>query len=245
MFLRVILVGGLIASALQAGAADESQVFDPTSDYDVRVVDGWTLRINQRHAEEPQLLEDVLAEATRQFKGIESAVPAAAVEKLKKIEIWVEVNNPMFPCMCYHANERWLRAHGVNPEKTGHVELANGRNFLSWTKQQPWMILHELAHGYHDRFIEAGYENTAISKGLRRSKDAGLYGEVDHIGGKKREHYAATNPMEYFAESSESYFGKNDFYPFDGKDLEAYDVETLRLIESLWGVHEDASEEEP
>jgi len=202
----------------------------------VRIVDGWTLRINQRYADEPQLLDDVLIEIRRQFAEIEGTVPAAAVEKLRRIEIWVEVNDPQFPCMCYHPNERWLRAHGVNPEKTKHVELANGRNFISWTKQQPWMILHELAHGYHDRFIEGGYENAPISNGLRRSKEAGLYGEVDHVGGKRRDHYAATNPMEFFAENSESYFGKNDFYPFNRDELRAYDEPTLRLMEQCWRV---------
>lgn len=231
-----MMLGALATSALPVSAADDPLPFDPTSQYDVRVVDGWTLRINQKYADEPQLLDDVLAEIRRQFANIEEAVPAPAVEKLRQIEIWVEVNDPQFPCMCYHPNERWLRAHGVNPDKTKHVELANGRNFISWTKQQPWMILHELAHGYHDRFIAGGYENGRISQGLQRSKDAGLYGEVDHIGGKKRDHYAATNPMEYFAESSESYFGKNDFYPFDRDELRTYDEPTLHLMERCWRV---------
>jgi hypothetical protein len=231
-----MLLGAFATIALPVSAADDSQPFDPTSQYDVRVVDGWTLRINQRYADEPQLLDDVLAEMRRQFANIENAVPAPAVEKLRQIEIWVEINDPQFPCMCYHPNERWLKAHGVNPDKTKHVELANGRNFIAWTKQQPWMILHELAHGYHDRFIEGGYENGRIGKTLQRSTDAGLYGEVDHVGGKKRDHYAATNPMEYFAESSESYFGKNDFYPYNRDELRTYDEPTLLLMEQFWQV---------
>ena len=98
------------------------------------------------------------------------------------------------------------------------------------------MILHELAHGYHHRFIEGGHENAQISRSLGRSKEAGLYGEVDHAAGKKRAHYAATNPMEYFAESSESYFGRNDFYPFDRDELKAYDEATLHLMEKFWRV---------
>lgn len=237
MFVRVILmIGGLVAGMLPVCAADEAQVFDPTRNYEIRIVDGWTLRINRRYADEPRLLDDVLAEIHRQFANIEQAVPAPAVEKLRQIEIWVEVDDPQFPCMCYHPNERWLKAHGINPDKTKHVELANGRNFISWTKHQPWMILHELAHGYHDRFINGGYENARISQTLRRSKDAGLYGEVEHVSGKKRDHYAATNPMEYFAESSESYFGKNDFYPFDRRELRTYDEPTLHLMERFWGV---------
>jgi hypothetical protein len=132
--------------------------------------------------------------------------------------------------------ERWLWAHGVNPEKTGAVELANARNFLTWTKQQPWMVLHELAHGYHDRFIDGGYSSSMIAGALESAKAAGRYGEVEHVAGRKRDHYAATNPMEFFAEGTEAYFGKNDFYPFDRAQLRDYDPESLRLLEELWGV---------
>jgi hypothetical protein len=242
MWIRGILFA-LIAMPALAIAADEKPSYDPIDRYDMRMIDGWTLRLNKGYAGEPQLLENVLAEATRQLKAIVEVVPRPALDKLRKIEIWVEVNNPQFPCMCYHPDERWLIAHNVNPAKTGHVELANGRNFISWTKQQPWMVLHELAHGFHDRFIDHGYENKEIASSLARAKDAELYGEVDHIAGKKRQHYAATNPMEYFAESSESYFGKNDFFPYDRAELETYDPKTLLLMERLWGVTSRPSED--
>ena len=48
--------------------------------------------------------------------------------------------------MTYHPDAGWLRDHGVNPEKASCVELANVRNFLEWTREQPSMLLHELAH---------------------------------------------------------------------------------------------------
>jgi Mlc titration factor MtfA (ptsG expression regulator) len=114
--------------------------------------------------------------------------------------------------------------------------LANARNFLSWTRQQPWMVLHELAHGYHDRFIERGYRNASIRRALTQAREAGLYEEVQHISGRMRRHYAATNPMEYFAEGTEAYFGKNDFFPFDREELREYDPGLYRLLEELWEV---------
>jgi len=217
--------------------AEEKPGFDPTSRYERRTLEGWPILVSDRFAgEDPKLLDDVLAEMRKQLVAIVETVPAPAVEQIRKIPIWVEVNDPLFPCMCYHPDERWLKAHGVNPEKTGAVELANARNFLSWTRQQPWMILHELAHGYHDRFVENGYENTIIAKALESSKSAGRYGEVDHVAGSKRDHYAATNPMEFFAEGTESYFGKNDFFPFERTELQKYDPELLSLLEELWQV---------
>lgn len=218
-------------------AAAEKPPFDPTSRYEERSVEGWSVLVSDRFGEEePELLEDVLAELRQQLVEIARAVPGPSVGQLRKVRIWVEVNDPLFPCMCYHPDERWLRAHGVNPEKTGDVELANARNFLAWTRQQPWMVLHELAHGFHDRFIEGGYGNAVIAGALESAKAAGRYGEVDHVAGRKRGHYAATNPMEFFAEGTEAYFGKNDFYPFDREQLREYDPESLRLLEELWGV---------
>lgn len=214
---------------------------DPTSSYKERSVEGWKVLVSDRfQSEYAKLLDDVLAELRRQLVAIREAVPAPAVEKLRQIPIWVEVNDPLFPCMCYHPDKRWLKSHGLNPEKTGAVELANAKNFLVWTKQQPWMVLHELAHGYHDRFVENGYENAAIAEALKSAKAAGRYGEVDHVAGRKRAHYAATNPMEFFAEGTEAYFGKNDFYPFDRAELRTYDPDALRLLEQVWGVKRSA-----
>src|SRR5580658_2296265 len=37
------------------------------------------------------------------------------------------------------------------------VELDNATNFLSWSLEQPCMVLHELAHGYHHRFLGDDY----------------------------------------------------------------------------------------
>ena len=44
----------------------------------------------------------------------------------------------------------------------GGVELANARNFLDWTLEQPWMVLHELAHAFHHKFLPGGFENKEL-----------------------------------------------------------------------------------
>lgn len=243
LFAALLLI--CAAGPARATEADEAKGrFDPTDRYRPQSIEGWTILVSDRFAgEEAKLLEEVTAELRKQLVATIEVVPAASVEQLRKIPIWVEVDNPLFPCMCYHPDERWLKAHGVNPEKTGAVELANARNFLSWTKQQPWMVLHELAHGYHDRFVEGGYENKTIAGALEVSKAAGRYGEVDHVAGKKREHYAATNPMEFFAEGTEAYFGKNDFFPFERGELQEYDPAAVTVLEELWGVRGVSGEE--
>jgi hypothetical protein len=231
--MRILLTAfAFIVVAPLASPAD-----DPTSAYERQTLEGWTLLIHQRfRAEQPELLDRVLAEVRRQLVGITEVVPPPAADKLRQVQIWIELDDPRFPCMCYHVHEGWLRAHGVNVEKTGHVELANPRNFLAWTKHQPWMVLHELAHGYHDRFITSGYGNPVIAAALDEAKAAGRYGRVHDVTGRERDHYAATNPMEYFAEGTETYFGRNDFFPFERAELEEYDPRLCHILAELWGV---------
>ena len=47
--------------------------------------------------------------------------------------------------------------------------------------------------------------------------------------------YAMTNAKEYFAECTEAYFSKNDFFPFTRVELEAHDPEVCTLLARLWG----------
>ena len=148
-------------------------------------------------------------------------MPAPALERLRQVEIWAETEMPKTACMCYHVSKRWLVPNGYNPDKEGTVEIGNAVAFLRWTKHQPWMVLHELAHGYHHRVL--GYGHAGIRAAHGAAKKAGIYDEVLHIDGSKRRHYALTNPQEYFAEATEAYFGTNDFYPFVRSELQQHD----------------------
>src|SRR5262245_40078262 len=211
--------------------------FDPTDLYAVREIEGWKVFLNTKFEnEKPELCGETLALLKVQLYQITRMVPAAAVEKLRKIGIWVELEEPHHPCMCYHPDPGWLREHDMNPDKACCVEVANARNFLTWTKQQPWMVFHELAHGYHHQFLERGYDNVELAAALTSAKEEKLYDEVLHINGRKQKHYALTNPMEYFAEQSEAFFGTNDFYPFVRSELEQHDPRMFALQKKLWGI---------
>jgi len=208
--------------------------WDTTDRYEPRDVQGWHVLINRRLLDDKTLCGDVLTLLDFQLYQITRKVPPAALGKLRTIKIWVERAEPHHPCMAFHPDAGWLREHDMNPEKAGCVEIANGRNFLEWTKEQPWMVLHELAHGYHDLFLDGGYGNLQIEAAYRRAVESKSYESVLHINGKKERAYALTNPMEYFAETSECYFGTNDFYPFVRAELEQHDPEMFKLLEELW-----------
>jgi hypothetical protein len=98
--------------------------------------------------------------------------------------------------MAYHPEPRWLEQHRVNPDKAQCIELANARHFLSWPLEQPWMLLHELAHGYHHRFLDGGFDNAKIKAAYQRAMKKKLYDSVLRINGQDAKAYAAMNPME-------------------------------------------------
>ena len=48
-----------------------------------------------------------------------------------------------------------------------------------------------------------------------------------------------STPMEYFAETSEAYFGQNDVFPFVKVELKRHDPNMYSLLEELWGVEKN------
>jgi hypothetical protein len=99
------------------------------------------------------------------------------------------------------------------------------------------MVLHELAHGYHHRFLDGGFGNAEVRSVFEQAKATGLYEAVLRIDGREARAYAVTNPMEYFAEASEAFFGTNDFYPYVRSELRRHDPGMYELLGKLW--HEE------
>lgn len=213
----------------------KSPRFDPTNRYEPQEIHGWTVLVNRTLSDDhPDLCDETLGLLRFQLYQITRVVPKPAVEKLRKIKVWVEYRESHHPCMCYHPDPRWLRSHDMNPEKARGIEIANAKNFLTWTIAQPWMVLHELAHGYHHQFLDNGYDNADVLEKFRAAKDAKSYESVLRIQGRRERHYALTNQMEYFAEATEAYFGTNDFYPFVRSELREHDPEFEKLLGQLW-----------
>ena len=124
-------------------------------------------------------------------------------------------------------------SESTSPSKARGVELSNCRNFLAWTHAQPWMVLHELAHAYHDQVL--GFDHAGVKACYDEAMRDKRYESVLHINGRKQRHYACNNPQEYFAEMSEAYFGTNDFYPFTQAELKEAEPETFALLREIWG----------
>jgi hypothetical protein len=209
--------------------------YDPTSAYREQKILGWRVMVNEKLLAETNLCAQTLALLESQLAQVTNVIPAMPLYELRGITIWVERSSKQFPCMCYHESFEWLRDNGVNPEKTKGVELSNPENFLTWTKDQPWMVLHELAHGYHMRTLGAGHPG--IKRCYEAAKASKKYDSVLR-GGKRERHYAMNNEKEYFAEATEAYFGRNDFQPFTRDELKEFDPEMFEMIRRVWQLPE-------
>jgi len=210
----------------------------PTSHYKKRQLRGWTLRIHEDllATERQTLLDEVLAELDNHLYRIERVVPPKALAELKKVTLWLEYDNPKGRHAHYHPSAGWLKANRYNTDKAKGVEFGSARTFLSASRHQPWMVLHELAHAYHDRVL--GFDNPRIIEAYEAAKKSGTYEKVLIWNGRVGRHYAMTNHKEYFAESTEAFFGTNDIYPFVNAELRKHDPRMFALLAELWGTSE-------
>ncbi|MFO0926211.1 MAG: hypothetical protein U0736_04110 [Gemmataceae bacterium] len=235
-WLLVVVLFLLAPPASAVAPPPRKPTWDPDERYTAQSLRGWTLKVHDRllAPEHDRLRRDTLELLDSHLYQITRVVPAGPLAKLRRVPIWVELAHPQHPCMCYHVSKAWLREHHMNPNKAGAVELANCRNFLTWTRGQPWMVLHELAHAYHHQVL--GFDHPGVRLCHDQAMRGKLYDSVLHIDGSRRRHYACTNPTEYFAEMTEAYFGTNDFYPFVRAELRAHDPRMYELIEQVWEI---------
>lgn len=160
------------------------------------------------------------------------------LDKLRAVKIFVEYNQTNGAAV-YHPSLAWLAANGYIPQKAESVELSNAVNFRNWSRQnQPWMVLHELAHAYHHQVL--GYNHAGISASYARARDAGILASVPYRfdfsqPSIMQQAYALTNDTEWFSEMTEAYFGENDYFPFVRSDLQTFDPTAYSVLQAAWG----------
>lgn len=207
--------------------------YTPTSAYNTRQVEGFSVLVHPELSDHPRELEEAIKELESQLNAVVSVLQPEHLRELRAVRLWVEWNKRPKGAAEFHVSAGWLQANGYNPDKVGAVEIGNAVNFVQWSRTaQPSMVLHELAHAYEHRVLGAGHEGIAAA--YENAMDQKLYDSVKHVLGGTQRAYAATNPKEYFAELTEAYLGKNDFYPFTRAELERHDPKGFRLMQSVW-----------
>lgn len=210
--------------------------FMPTDKYHQREMLGFTLLVSPELAVRVRDRDAMYKELEKQMHNIKRVLTADQFETLRQTKIWIEWENPALDSpSAYMGSAAWIKLRGINPEKFGCIEINNTTKFLqSAARAQPWILMHELAHAWHFKVL--GENHAGILQAYADAMERGLYNSVDYYDGmKKRRAYAAKSRYEYFAELTEAWFGKNDYYPFTREQLEQHDPQGFKLMRDVWG----------
>ena len=203
----------------------------------IRNIEGWTVRVDDRLLAPPN--DELGARALRflehKLADIRAVVAAEPLAKLQGVTLVLDLSHGKLRSMQYHPSAGWLEANGyaTNLVKCVHIpeaaDLPTPRNIT----EQPWVVLHELAHAYHDQVLD--FEEPRILKAYEDFKRSGRGDHTLLYDGSRVRHYALTDQKEFFAEMTESYFGVNDFFPFNRAELMTAEPEIYELMQAIWG----------
>lgn len=221
-----------ILAAATKRSGGEGGRFDPV----VREIEGWTVHVEPALIDGEHRMEGsrALAMLANHLQRIQILVPSRPLEKMRRVEIWIEHRHPTLKAKSYHPNRDWLVENGHDPRLAKKVHIPQARDLLSREQmlKHPAVVLHELAHAYHDQIL--GFGHPDIIAAYEKAKAGGRYERVLTHTGWKRPHYGMTNHKEYFAEGTEAFFYRNDFYPFVRAEMQEHDPDLLALLKSLW-----------
>ncbi|MBM3859536.1 MAG: hypothetical protein FJ395_07800 [Verrucomicrobia bacterium] len=207
------------------------------SSHTTRTIEGWTVHVDDRLLGDADaaLGKSAMQLLENRLFNIALVMPPDKLLRLRQVPIWLDRSHGKLTSMQYHPSAGWLCDHGYSTNMARCVHVPDASRFVTPEDhyvRQPWAVLHELAHAYHDQVL--GFENAGITAAWKRVKESGHFDSVLHIFGGKKKHYALTNQKEFFAEMTESYFGMNDFYPFNRGELKQSKPEVFELLRKIW-----------
>jgi len=207
--------------------------FDPI----VEDIEGWTVHIDPQmlDGEHSQAGAEALKMLANHLQRITILLPEEKLTEMRTLEIWIEHHHPALGSMQYHPSIGWLRSHGHDPRLAKKVHIPRAKALLSRHQmiKHPAVVLHELAHAYHDQVLS--FDNPRIIEIFKKAEAAGIYEKSLLYTGKMVRHYGLSNHKEYFAEGTEAYFYRNDFYPFCRAELQEHDPLLHDLLVAIWG----------
>lgn len=204
--------------------------------YKSQSIEGWPVRVSDKlakdNSEDTRRALELLAEQLRKVRDV---LPAEPLARVRTVPIWLSPEyDGVRPTGEYHPGAGWLKDQGRRSELHQCVEFTNIPIFEREVQRMPMMVLHELAHAYHDQVLS--FDHAEVKAAYDRAAKSGTYDAVKRGNGNTEKAYAMATRMEYFAESTEAFFGINDFYPFKKSELKKHDPAMARLLAKLWKV---------
>ena len=221
---------------LPAAKEDKDKARPKFHDPVVKDIEGWTIKVDPAllKCENEELGKACFTALANHLQRIKYILPREKVAQLQKLPIALDLEHRL-TSMQYHPSKGWLMANRHDPRMEKHVHIPRAKALINrhtWAKH-PYVVLHELAHAYHDQIL--GFDDEEVIAAYKNAEDKGLYERVLLYSGGKTKHYARTNHKEFFAEMTEAYLGVNDFYPFVRAELKEHDPLTYALMQKIWG----------
>jgi dipeptidyl-peptidase-4 len=234
--LPCVLLAGLFAAVAQNDPAAPAKKVGWVETVKIDL-HGWTVHADKKlvDGDARELGARALSMLANHLERIDILIEGKPLEDLKKMEIFIEHSHPELGNMQYHPGVDWLNERGYDPRLVKKVHIPQATELLSRDQmlKHPAVILHELAHAYHDQIL--GFDEPEILKAYEAAMKAGIYEKSLLFNGETVKHYATTDHKEYFAESTEAYLYHNDFYPFVRAELKQHDPAAFALMEKIWG----------
>lgn len=235
---RTVLYLLFLSSTVLLPAAKQEKAKAPPKFHDpvVKDIEGWTIKVDPAllNCKNEELGKACFIALANHLQRIKYILPPETVAELQKLPIVLDLEHRL-TSMQYHPSRGWLMANRHDPRLEKHVHIPRAKaliNRSTWAKH-PYVILHELAHAYHDQVLS--FNHKEIIAAYDNMKAKGIYENVLLYTGRKVRHYALTNHKEYFAESTEAYLGVNDFYPFTRAELKEHDPMMYAVMVKVWG----------
>jgi alpha-L-fucosidase 2 len=238
MTLTHLMIGCALPLAfwLSAGAAETPEAPQPASRTD-RVIEGWTVRVDDRLLLKSN--EALGVQALKSLEGrladIKAVVSAGPLAKLQGVKIVLDLSHGKLVPMQYHPGAEWLKENGYAADlvRCVHIPVAAALLEPRQINVQSWCVLHELAHAYHDQVL--GFDEPRVRAAYEQYRKSGHGDAALLVTGKRVRHYGLTDQKEFFAEMTEAYFGVNDFFPFNRGELQTAEPEIYQLMTEIWG----------
>lgn len=236
-----LLTGGAERPTLRyavPGVADAPAPPDQPRGRSEMVIEGFTIRVDDAllpGGRSETLGREALDFLRSKLVDIRIVMPPEKLARLREVPIVVDERCGDLGSMQYHPSADWLADHGFprGLARCVHVPLAHQLPTPRNVAEQPWVILHELAHAYHDQVL--GFDEPRILAAWEAFKAGGEGEEALLYDGRRVRHYGLTDQKEFFAEMTEAYFGVNDFAPFNRAELKTRFPDLHDLLEEIWG----------
>lgn len=235
-FFRLTALTTLLTVVSATAKPEETKVKVVRIDHEIRQIEGWNVHVDVsllegEHKETGDLALRILGERLHQIALL---LPAEPVAKMKEVPIYIDRDHPLGNAH-YHPSADWLKDHGYDPAMGNAVQITRASSLINEARSpnSDSVMLHELAHAYHDRVL--GFNHPEILAGYKEFCDSRMFDNSPHVSGRDQPHYGLTDHKEYFAELTETFFVGNDYFPFNHYELFKEHPSSYALIARVWG----------